>query len=145
MKNYLQCSVSVLPPGGIIVLPDKQRPRGVWTRRSLDHKTTKQAVSLGKPTAPPAPVPATEPKPNTDLNPVSRAPNIRFPVSEFFTDDLDLWFFLLEATFIVNQVTTEKDKYAVFVANLPYSVVQRIPRNLVTETTPYTILKELVV
>ena len=79
------------------------------------------------------------------FNPVSRAPNLRFPVPSFFTDDPDLWFFQLEAMFIVNRVTTEKDKYAVVVANLPYSVVRRIPRNLVTETMPYTILKELVV
>ena len=33
----------------------------------------------------------------------------------------------------------------VVVANLPYSVVRRIPRNLVSEAKPYTILKELVV
>ena len=43
----------------------------------------------------------------------------------------------------MNRVTTEKDKYVVVVANLPYSVVRRTPRNLVTN--PYTILKELVV
>ena len=84
---------------------------------------------------------------------MSQAPNLRFPIPAFFTDDPDLWFFQLEATFIVNRVhseqsqsfTTEKDKYAVVVANLPYSLVRRIPRNLVMETTPYTILKELVV
>ena len=79
----------------------------------------------------------------TNLNPVYQAPNLRFPVPAFFTADLDLWFFQLEATFIVNRVTTEKDKYAVVIANLPYSAVRRILRNLVTETTPYTILKEL--
>ena len=86
-----------------------------------------------------------EPKPDTDLNPLSKAPNLRFPVPAFFTNNPDLWFFQLEATFIVNRVTTEKDKYAVVVANLPYSVVRRIPRNLVMEKTPYTILKELIV
>ena len=76
---------------------------------------------------------------------MSRAPNLRFPVPSFFTDNPDLWFFQLESTFIVNRVTTEKDKYAVVVANLQYSVVRRIPRNLVTESNSYTILKELVV
>ena len=81
--------------------------------------------------------PVLEPKPDTDLNPVSRAPNLRFPVPAFFTDDLDLWFFQLEATYIVNRVTTEKDKYAVVNDNLPYSVVRCIPRNLVTETVLY--------
>lgn len=111
----------------------------------MDHETEQASGHVGKLAAPPALVPAPEPKPDTDLNPVSRAPNLRFPVPAFFTDDLDLWFFQLEATFIVNRVTTEKDKYAVVVANLPYSVVRRIPRNLVTESNPYTILKELVV
>ena len=85
---------------------------------------------VGPPAAQPAP--ATEPKLDTDVNPVSQAPNLRFPVLEFFAEDPDLWFFQLEATFIVNRVTSEKDKYAVVVANLPYSVVRRIPKNLVT-------------
>ena len=76
-------------------------------------------VTPGVATAQPAP----ENKPDTNLNPVSRAPNLRLPVPTFFTDDPDLWFFQLEATFIVNRVTTEKDKYAVVVANLRYSVV----------------------
>ena len=67
---------------------------------------------------------------------MSRAPNLRFPVPASFTDDPHLWFFQLEAMFIVNRVTTEKDKYAVVVANLPYSVVRRIPRNLVTRDHP---------
>ena len=41
-------------------------------------------------------------------------------------------------------ITTE-DKYAVVVANLLYAMVRRIPRYLVTDSEPYTILKELVV
>ena len=49
--------------------------------------------------------PAQENKPDTDLNPVSRAPNLRFPVLEFFSEDPDLWFFQLEAMIIVNRVT----------------------------------------
>ena len=98
---------------------------------------------VGTPAAQPAL--ATEPKPDTDVNPVSQAQNLRFPILEFFSEDPDLWFFQLEATFIVNRVTSEKDKYAVVVANLPFKVVRRIPRNLVTETKPYTTLKELVV
>ena len=52
---------------------------------------------------------------------------------------------LLEATFIVDRVTSEKDRYAVVVANLPLKVVQRIPRTLVMEDKPYTTFKELVV
>ena len=111
----------------------------------MEDETTEQAGSLGQPTAAAAQVPATEPKADLDTNPVSKGPpNLRFPVPAFFTDDPDLWFFQLEATFIVNRVTTE-DKYAVVVANLPYSVVRRIPRTLASETSPYTILKELVV
>ena len=89
--------------------------------------------------------PAPENKPGTDLNRVSRASNLRFPVPEFFFKDPDLWFFQLEATFIVNRVTTDKDRYAVGVANLPFKVVQCIPRTLATEDKPYTFLKELVV
>ena len=45
----------------------------------------------------------------------------------------------------MNRVKTKKDKYGVVVANLPFKVVRRIPRNLVTEDKPYTTLKELVV
>ena len=90
-------------------------------------------------------IPAPERKPDTDVNPVSRAPNVRFPVPEFLSEDLDLWFFQLEATFIVNRVTNEKDRFGVVVANLPFKVVRRIPRTLTTEDRPYTILKELVV
>ena len=45
----------------------------------------------------------------------------------------------------MNRVTSEKVRYAVVVANLPFKVVQRIPQNLVTEDKPYTTLKELVV
>ena len=38
--------------------------------------------------------PAPESKPNTDVNLVSRATlNLRFPVPEFFSEDLNLWFF----------------------------------------------------
>ena len=84
-----------------------------------------------------------------DTNPVTTrsgsTPNLRFQVLSFYTDDPDLWFFKLEAMFMVNRITTEQDKYAVVVANFPYSIVQRIPRNLVTEDTPYSTLKELVV
>ena len=87
----------------------------------MDKETQQDPVHVGQPAAQPAP--ATEPKPDTDLNPVSRAPNLRFPAPAFFTNDPDLWFFQLEATFIENRVTTEKDKYAAVVANLQYSVV----------------------
>lgn len=68
-------------------------------------------------------------------------PNLRFQVPSFYTDDPDLWFFQLEAMFMVNCITIEQDKYAVVVANLPYAVVLRIPRNLVEETTPYSTLE----
>ena len=50
-----------------------------------------QGEHVGLPAARPAL--ATEPKPDTDLNTVSKAPNLRFPVPGFFTDDPDLWFF----------------------------------------------------
>ena len=88
-------------------------------------KKFKIEIDQGEHVGPPAAQPALAMEPNhdTDLNPVSKAPNLRFPIPGFFTDDPDLWFFQLEATFIVNRVTTEKDKYAVVVANLPYSVV----------------------
>ena len=69
----------------------------------MDHETEQASGHVTLPhAAPPAPVPAPEPKPDTDLNPVSWAPNLRFPVPSFFTDDPDLWFSQLEATFIVN-------------------------------------------
>ena len=86
-----------------------------------------------------------ENKPAIDLNPVAWALSLKFPVPEFFYEDPDLWFFQLEATFIVNRVMTEKDKYAVVVANLPFKVVRRIPRTLATKDKLYTVLKELVV
>ena len=124
------------------MFPVKQRPRGVCTKHSMD--STEQApehVTQGVATAQAAP----ENKPDTDLNPVSRAPNLRFPVLEFFSKDLDLWFFQLEALFIVNRVMTENDKYAVVVANLPFKVVCRILMTLATEDKPHTVLKELVV
>ena len=89
----------------------------------MDHETEQASGYVDKPAAPPTPVPSSEPKPDTDISLVSRALNLRFPVPAFFTDDPYLWFFQLEATFIVNRVTTEKDKYAVVVANLPYSLV----------------------
>ena len=38
-----------------------------------------------------------------DVNPTSRAPNLRFPVPVFYEEDLELWFFQLEQTFIVNK------------------------------------------
>ena len=59
----------------------------------MDHETEQASGHVGQPAAQPAPVPATEPKLNTDMNPVSKAPNLRFPVPVFFTDNLDLWFF----------------------------------------------------
>ena len=68
----------------------------------MDHETEQASGHVGKLAAPPAPVSPSEPKPDTDINPVSRAPNHRFPVPAFFTDDPDLWFFQLEATFIMN-------------------------------------------
>ena len=54
-------------------------------------------------------------------------------------------FFQLEATFIVNRVMNEENKYAVAVANLPFKVIRRIPRTLASEEKPYTVLKKLVV
>ena len=45
----------------------------------------------------------------------------------------------------MNRVTSEKDRYAVVITNLPFKVVRGIPRNMVTEDKPYTTLKELVV
>ena len=35
--------------------------------------------------------PALENKLDTDPNPVARAPNLRFPVPKFFSEDLELW------------------------------------------------------
>ena len=75
----------------------------------------------------------------------SKAPNLKFPVPSFYDEDLELWFWQLEATFSVNKVTREKEKYAVVVSNLTFKVVQRIPRTIITEKEPYSILKELVV
>ena len=73
---------------------------------------------------------------------MSKAPNLRFLVLSFCDEDPELWFWQLEATFTV---TTEKDKYVVVVSNLPFKVVRRIPRTIVQEKEPYSVLKELVV
>ena len=78
----------------------------------MNHETEQASGHVGQPAAQPASVPAAEPKPDTDINPVYRAPNLRFPVPEFFSEDPDLWFFQLEAMFIVKRVTSEKDRYA---------------------------------
>ena len=43
---------------------------------------------------------------------MSRPPNLKFLVLAFY-EDPELWFWQLEATFIVNKVTTEKDKLSV--------------------------------
>ena len=48
---------------------------------------------------------------------------MKFPVLSFYNEDPGLWFWQLEATFTVNKVTTEKDKYAVVVSNLPYKII----------------------
>ena len=80
-----------------------------------------------------------------DVNLTSRAPNLRFPVPVFYEEDPELWFFQLEQTFIVNKVTTQKDKYAVVISNLPFKVVRHIPRTISSEKEPYDVLKELVV
>ena len=106
-----------------------------------------QIESAEQPLAPAARAaaqPAQEDKPTTALNPVARAPSLKFPVPEFYSEDPDLWFFQLEASFIVNCMTTEKDKYAEVKSNLPFKVVRRIPRTLASEEKPYTVLKELV-
>ena len=92
----------------------------------------------GSPTVP-------EDKPSTDLNPMARAPSLKFPVREFYSEDPELWFWQLEATFQVNRVTTEKDKYAVVVFNLPFKVGQRSPRTIASKQEPYTTLKKVVV
>ena len=88
---------------------------------------------------------AREEKPATDLNPVARAPSLKFRVTEFYSEDPDLWFWQLEATFTVNRVTTEKDRYAVVISNLPFKVVRHIPRTVASKEKPYTVLMELVV
>ena len=54
---------------------------------------------------------AQEDKPATDFNQVALAPSLKFPVPEFYSEDPDLWVWKLEATFTVNHVMTEKDKY----------------------------------
>ena len=59
---------------------------------------------------------AHEDKLTTDVNAALRAPM-------FYDEDPELWFWQLEATFTVNKVTTEKDKYAVVVSNLPYKII----------------------
>ena len=111
----------------------KQRPRRVCTKHSMDLiEQAPEQPSQAVATAQPAP----ENKPDTDLNPVSQAQNLWFPIPEFFSEDPDLWFFQLEATLIVNPMTTEKDKYVVVVGNLPFKVVRRIPRTLATEDKP---------
>ena len=102
----------------------------------------------GQGTTVPAASTLAQAEPKHDTNPVTRSgstPNLRFQVPAFYTDDPDLWFFQLEAMFTVNRITSEQDKYAVIVANLPYTVVRRIPRTLVETSTPYSTLKELVV
>ena len=83
----------------------------------MDHETEQALGTLPTRAAQPAPVPAPEPKPDTDLNQVSRAPNLRFPVPSFFTDDPNLWFFQLEATFIVNRVTFKFNPFSLFLLN----------------------------
>ena len=83
---------------------------------------------------------AQEDKPATNLNPLERALSLKFPVPEFYFEDLDLWFWQLEATFTVNHVTTKKDKYAVVISNLPFKVVRCIPRTGASREKPYTVL-----
>ena len=77
--------------------------------------------------------------------PPARAPSLKFQVPDFYSEDQELWFWQLEARFQVNRLTTEKEKYAVVVSNLPFKVVRRIPRTGASEERPYTVLKELVV
>ena len=88
---------------------------------------------------------AQEDKPATDLNPVAGAPSLKFPVPEFYPENLDLWFWQLETMFTVNLVMTEKDKYAVVISNILFKVVRRILRTVASKERPYTALKELVV
>ena len=108
-------------------------------------ESTAEQPSLSAPGARVAAQSAQENKAATVLNPVAWAPSLKFPILEFYTEDPDLWFFQLEATFILNCVTTKKDKYAVVISNLLFKVVRRIPRALATEDKPYIVLKELVV
>ena len=65
----------------------------------------------------------------------------KFPVLTFYDEDPELWFWQLEATLTVNKVTTEKDNNAVVVFNLPFKVVRRIPRTIIKEKEPYSVLK----
>ena len=71
-----------------------------------------------------------------DVNPTSRAPNLRFPVPVFYEEDPELWYFQLKQTIIVNKVTTQKDMYAVVIFNLPFKVVQHFPRTISCEKKP---------
>ena len=81
-----------------------------------------------------------EKKPGTDLNLVAQAPSLKFLVPEFYSKDPDLWFWQLEATFTVNRVTTEKDKYAVVISNLSNlsSAPSRGPWPPRTSGTPFS-------
>ena len=45
----------------------------------------------------------------------------------------------------MNRVTTEKNKYAVVISNLPFKVIQCIPRTIASKKEPSTVLKELIV
>ena len=88
---------------------------------------------------------AQEDKPATNLNLLAQAPSLKFLVTEFYSEDPNLWFWQLEATFTVNRVMTKKDKHALVISNLPFKVVCHILRTVASKERPYTVLKELVV
>ena len=114
--------------------------------RADENQTTAALSSRATGAVGAMPAPATlvhEDKP--DINMMSRAPNLKFPVPTFYDEDPELCFRQLKVTFTVNKVTTEKDKYAVVVSNLLFKVVRRIPRTIITKKEPYSVLKELVV
>ena len=72
---------------------------------------------------PNAAVPAKDYEDKPDINPLSKDLNLKFPVPQFYDEDLELWFWQLESTFIVNKVTQSKDKYSYMVNNLPYKII----------------------
>ena len=45
----------------------------------------------------------------------------------------------------MNKVTTEKDKYAVVVSNLPFKIIRHIPSDTLSKPYPYNTIKNLVV
>ena len=142
-------SVSVLPPGGIVRFPVKKRPRGVRDQRILYLGSCQVMPSRGlyrirygrdragpwarrNPCGSACSSSGAEARHRCEPG-VTGTPNLRFPVPNFFSEDPDLWFFQLEAKFIVNRVTSEKDRYAIVVANLPFKVVSTHPEEPIFE------------